>query len=78
MVDPNPLEYLREKKILIFCNEKHNMIELFMIVICTILGGVGGALFDSGFSPSCWYGLLFGICITVGVPLFGMFGIFDD
>ena len=54
------------------------MIELFVIVLCTILGGVGGALFDSGFSPSCWYGLLFGICVTVGVPLFGMFGIFGD
>jgi hypothetical protein len=46
--------------------------ELIFVIVCTVLGGVLGAIFAT------WYVWAFyGFLIGIGIPLIGMFGIID-
>ena len=45
------------------------MAEFLVAVIVFVIGGIVGLIFDSGFSPYCWYALL----AYLGIWLFGEF-----
>ena len=37
-------------------------------ILATLVGGVLGMLVGPGFHPWCWYGLLVGVAVSIGIP----------
>jgi uncharacterized membrane protein YccC len=41
-------------------------ISFWFTIIGFFIGGIAGAVFDTGFHPYCWYGAAIGFVVSIG------------